>query len=337
MKTGIRQAAKGNCKEIKVIGFAGFALCALLCALCFSVEAQQPKKLFRVGYLAPAATPSVDAFRDSLRGLGYVEGQNIFIEWRFTKAGDTSRFPGLADELVRLKVDYIVTIGIPAIRAAKQATRIIPIVMNVADDPVEIGLIESLARPGGNITGYTGIGAELSGKRLEILKEAFPKVTRVGHLWTGLSGMANVREIKAPARALGLQVQAIEVKGPNDLEKSFRTAAMDAQALIISGGGWMNGQRARVASQAAKTRLPAIYPNSQFIIAGGLMSYSADFLDQHRRMAYYVDRILKGAKPAELPVEQPMKFEFVINLKTAKQIGVIIPPNVLARADRVIR
>ncbi|HSE87179.1 MAG TPA: ABC transporter substrate-binding protein, partial [Candidatus Binatia bacterium] len=173
--------------------------------------AQQPKKIFRVGYLAPAASSSVEGLTEGLRVLGYVEGQNILIERRFTKGGDTSQFPGLADELVRLKVDCIVTTGIPAIRAAKQATSTIPIVMNVADDPVEMGLIESLARPRGNITGYTGIGAELSGKRLEILKEAFPKVARVGHLWTGLSGMANVREIEAPARALRLQVKAIEM------------------------------------------------------------------------------------------------------------------------------
>ena len=308
----------------------------VLLALCSSVLAQQSKKLYRVGYLAPAS-PSVEAFRESLRALGYVEGQSILIEWRFTKGGDTSQFPGLAAELVRLKVDCIVTTGIPAIRAAKQVTSTIPIVMNVADDPVEMGLIESLARPGGNITGYTGLGAGLTGKRLELLKEAFPKVSRVGHLWTGLSGKANVREIEAPARALRLQLKTIEMKGPDDLEKSFRAAANETEALIISGGGWMNGQRMRVASQAAKTRLPAIYPNSPFVVDGGLMSYSADFLDLHRRVAYFVDRILKGAKPADLPVEQPTKFELVINLKTAKEIGLTIPPNVLVRADRVIK
>jgi putative ABC transport system substrate-binding protein len=180
--------------------FLFWLLVTVLLITALPAAAQQPKTLFRVGYLSPATSPSVEAFTESLRALGYVEGQNILIEWRFTKGGDTSQFPGLADELVRLKVDCIVTTGIPAIRAAKQATSTIPIVMNVADDPVEMGLIESFARPGGNITGYTGIGAELSGKRLEILKEAFPKVARVGHLWTGLSGMANVREIEAPAR-----------------------------------------------------------------------------------------------------------------------------------------
>jgi len=239
--------------------------------------------------------------------------------------------------MVRLKVDCIVTTGIPAIRAAKQATSTIPIVMNVADDPVEMGLIESLARPRGNITGFTNIGAELTGKRLEFLKEAFPKISRVGHLWTGLSGKAVLREIEAPARALRLQVKTIEMKGPDDLEKSFRTAGKETDALIISGGGWMNGHRARIASLAVKTRLPAIFPASQFVLDGGMMSYGADFLDQYRRVAYYVDRILKGAKPAELPVEQPTKFEFVINLKTAKQIGLTIPPNVLARANRLIK
>jgi putative ABC transport system substrate-binding protein len=269
-------------------------------------------------------------------GFGYIEGQNILIERRFTK-GDASQFPGFAAELVRLKVDCIVTFGIPATRAAKQATSTIPIVMNLADDPVQMGLMQSFARPGSNITRFSNIGAELSGKRLELLKEAFPKISRVAHLWTGLSGKANLREIEAPARALRLQLKPIEMKGPDDLEKSFRTAAKETEALVISGGGWMNDHRARIADLAVKTRLPAIYPTSRFVLDGGLMSYGADSLEQFRRIAYYVDRILKGAKPADLPVEQPTKFELVINLKTAKQIGLTIPPNLLARADRVIR
>jgi putative ABC transport system substrate-binding protein len=307
-------------------------------ALCGAVaQAQQPKKIYRVGYLTPtASSPTIEAFRQGLLALGYVEGQNIIIEWRFTK-GDASQFPGFAGELVRLKVACIVTEGIPAIRAAKQATSTIPIVMHVADDPVQMGLIESLARPGGNITGFTNIGAELAGKRLELLKEAFPKVSRVGLLWSGLSGKAHFREIEAPARALRLQLKPLEMKGPGDLENSFRTAGKDTDAVMVVGGGWMNSHRARIVNLAVKTRLPAMYHSSQFVLEGGLMSYGADSLDQYRRAAIYVDKILKGAKPADLPVEQPMKFEFIINLKAAKQIGLTIPPNVLVRADSVIK
>lgn len=315
------------------------ALCAMLLALCSSTQAQHPTKLYRVGYLSPNLSPTTSArevIRETLRGLGYVEGQNIQSEWRAT-AGDASLFPAFAAELVRLKVDCIVTFGIPAIRAAKQATSTIPIVMNLADDPVQMGLLETLARPGSNITGVTNLGAELSGKRLEILKEAFPKISRVAHLWTGLSGKANLRETEVPARALGLHIKPFYIKGPDDLDRSFQTAGKQADALMLSGGGWMNGHRARIATLAIKTRLPAVYPASPFTLDGGLMSYGADSVDQFRRMAYYVDRILKGANPADLPVEQPKKFEFVINLKTAKQIGLTIVPSVLARADRVIK
>ena len=303
---------------------------------CSPAEAQQPTKLYRVGYLSPTLALSREVFRETLRGLGYVEGQNIQSEWRITK-GDASLFPAFAAELVRLKVDCIVTLGIPAIRAASQATSTIPIVMNLADDPVQMGVLESLARPGSNITGFTNLGAELSGKRLELLKEAFPKIYRVAHLWTGLSGKANLRESDVPARALGLQIIPVEMKGPDDLERSFQRAAKQADALMLSGAGWMNGHRAHIATLAIKTRLPAIYSSSPFTLDGGLMSYGADSLDQFRRMAYYVDKILKGAKPADLPVEQPKKFELVINLKTTQQMGLTIPPNVLARADRVIK
>ena len=319
--------------------FFSLALGAVLLALGGSAWAQQPRKLYRVGYLSPNLSPATSArevIREALRELGYVEGQNIHSEWRATE-GDVSLFPAFAAELVRLKVDCIVTLGIPAIRAAKQATSTIPIVMNIADDPVQMGLVETLARPGSNITGFATLGSELSGKRLEILKDAFPKISRVAHLWAGLSGKANLREMEVPARALGLQIKSIEIKGPNDLERSFRTAGKQADALMLSGGGWMRDHQARIATLAIKTRLPAIYPTSPFSLDGGLMSYGADSVDQFRRMAYYVDRILKGSKPADLPVEQPKKFEFVINLKTAKQIGVTIPPNVLARADQVIK
>jgi len=314
-----------------------FVLTTIMLVSVSVTEAQQPKKVFRIGYLSATATsPAIEALREGLQALGYIEGQNIIIERRFTK-GDASQFPGFAAEMVRLKVDCIVTEGISAIRAAKQATNTIPVVMNLADDPVQIGLIEGLARPGGNITGFTSIGAELAGKRLELLKEAFPKVSRVGLLWSGLSGKAHLREIDAPARALRLQLKPLEMKGPADLEKSFRIAAKDTDALILAGGGWMNTHRARIVELAVKTRLPAMYVTSQFVLDGGLMSYGADNLDQYRRAASYVDKILKGTKPGDLPVEQPMKFEFVINLKTAKQIGVTIPPEVLARATKLIK
>ena len=330
-----RQSKIENQKS-KMAGASGLAFVLVVVGPMAQAQ-QQPTKLYRVGYLSPTLASASEVFRETLLGLGYVEGQNIRSEWRFGGTGDASVFPAFAAEMVRLKVDCIVTFGIPAIRAARQATSTIPIVMNVADDPVQMGLLETLARPGSNITGISTLGAELSGKRLELLKEAFPKIYRVAHLWTGLSGKANQREIEIPARALGLQIKPIEMKGPDDLERSFQTAGKQADALMLSGGGWMRGHRARIAALAVKIRLPAMYGASLFTLDGGLMSYGADYLDQFRRMAYYIDRILKGAKPADLPVEQPTKFELVINLKTAKQIGLTIPPNVLARADKVIK
>jgi putative tryptophan/tyrosine transport system substrate-binding protein len=317
-----------------------FGLATMFVSFGFSAEAQQPNRVHRVGYLSPAASlnasPAIESFRQGLRALGYVEGQNIVIEWRFTK-GDAAKFPGFAAELVHLKVDCIVTAGIPAIRSAKQATSTIPIVMNVGDDPVQMGLITNLARPEGNITGFTNVGSDLAGKRLELLKEAFPKVHRVAHVWAGLTGTAHFREIEAPARALGVLLQRLEVKEPGDLENAFRTAGKDADALIVVGTGWPNSHRTRIIDLAGKTRLPTMYTQQQFVIEGGLMSYAADLFEQSRRAAIYVDRILKGAKPADLPVEQPTKFELVINLKSAKKIGLAIPPNVLARADKVIK
>ena len=315
-------------------------LCVMLFALCASVLAQQTRKVYRVGYLVPGASvdasPAIEAFRRGLQALGYVEGQNIVVELRFSK-GDAGQFPEFAAELVRLKVDCIVTLGLPAIRSAKQATSTIPIVMNVADDPVQMGLIASLARPGGNITGFTNIGSELTGKRLELLKEAFPKVNRIGLLWGGESGAAHFREIEAPARALRVKVQPLEMKGPGDLENAFRAARKDTDALIVVAASWLISYGARILDLAVKTRIPAIYTSSPFVLEGGLMSYGADVLDQYRRVAVYVDKLLKGTKPNDLPVEQPKKFEFIINLKAAKQIGLTIPPNVLMRADRVIR
>jgi putative ABC transport system substrate-binding protein len=248
--------------------------------------------------------------------------------------------PELATELVRLKVDCIVTNGANATRAAKQATDAIPIVMqNVSGDPVRNGLIASLARPGGNVTGFTNMNSELAGKRLELLKETVPKSSRFAILWdpNSLAAVGQLRVAEIAARALGVQLQSLEVRNHEDLEEAFRAAAKGrAQALVVAGGGITNSHQARIVGLAVKTRLPVTYSNSTWVAAGGLMSYSTDSAELYRRSASYVDRILKGTKPADLPVQQPTKFEFVINLNAAKQIGLKIPPNVLARADKVI-
>ena len=278
----------------------------------------------------------------ALRERGYVEGQNIAIEYRYTE-GKQDRLAELAAELVSLKVDVIVVAGgVRPVRAAKNATKTIPIVMTGGGiDPVEAGLVESLARPGGNVTGITNLTGELGGKRLELLKEAVPKLARVAVLYDP-TGPSNVREVKevlpVAARALGLTIQPWEVRRADVFEKVF--AALNKQrpdGLYVSGGTLMNANRKRIADFALRTRLPSMYRSREAVDVGGLMSYGADNADSYRRVAYFVDRILKGAKPADLPVEQPTKFELVINLKTAKQIGLTIPPNVLARADRVIR
>lgn len=303
-------------------------------------DAQQAK-LYRLGYLGQRGgiEQQEEAFRDGLRKLGYIEGQNIIIEWRFTK-GKAELFPELAAELVRINVDCIVTTGVNATRAAKQATGTIPIVMpNASDDPVRQGLIASLAKPGGNITGLTDIASDLAGKRLELLRETFPKVSRVGHLSdrAAPSSVAHLKEVEAAAQRLGVQVQGIEMRGREELENAFHDTAKRADALIVMSSGFVNNNRKRVIELETKHRLPVMYTNPFFVPAGGLMSYSADVLDQFRRAAIFVDKILKGAKPSDLPVEQPIKFELLINLKTAKQIGLTIPPNVLARADRVIK
>jgi putative tryptophan/tyrosine transport system substrate-binding protein len=324
----------------------GFTLCALLVALSVFAEAQQPKKVPRIGYLAPgdAATDSARAegIRLALRERGYIEGQNIAIEYRYAE-GKPDRYPELAAELVRLKVDIIVVAGgeLPT-RAAKNATKTIPIVMmGTGTDPVVAGLVESLARPGGNVTGITNLVGELGGKRLELLKEAVPKLARVAVLYDS-AGPNSVREVKetlpVAARALRLTLQPWEVRSADDFERVF--AALNKQrpdGLYVASGTRMTTNQKRTISFALKSRLPSVYVRREFVEAGGLMSYAADEAERHRRVAYYVDRILKGANPAELPVEQPTKFEFVINLKAAKQIGLTIPPNVLVRADRVIR
>ena len=315
-------------------------------AACGAVaQAQQPKKVPRIGYLSssdPASESTrFEAIRLALRERGHIEGQNIASEYRYTEAKN-DRLPELAAELVRLKVDIIVVAGgIGPIRAAKNATNTIPIVMmGGGRDPVEAGLVENLARPGGNVTGITNLSTELAGKRLELLKEAVPKVARVAVLYAAIpSSVIEVKEVlPVAARALGLTVQPWEVRAADGFERVF--AALNKQppdALYVAGGPLINANGKRIAAFALKSRLPSMYSNREAVDAGGLMSYSADLADSYRRVAYYVDRILKGAKPSDLPVEQPTKFELVINLKAAKQIGLTIPPNVLVRADRVIR
>ena len=315
-------------------------LCAMLFVFCLSAEAQQAKKIPRIGLLVPSSSDFTrkDAFLQGLRDLGYVEGKNIAIEYRYTK-GELNRLPDLAAELVRLNVDVIVTAAISSVRAAKKATGTIPIVFASVGDAVDSGLVSSLARPGGNATGLTFLAPELDGKRLELLKEAFPKITKVAFLWRMPAARADpFKEAEAVAKTLGLRLQSVGVRGPDDFESAFKAAKSGgAAALIVISNPLSNTHQARIVDLAAKNRLPGIYPSTDFVEIGGLMSYGADILDNWRRAATYVDKILKGAKPAELPVEQPTKFEFVINLKTAKQIGVTIPPNVLARADKVIR
>ena len=321
------------------------ALSAVLLALCSPARAQQPKKVPRIGYLSAIdrATESsrIEAIRLALRELGYIEGQTITTEYRYAD-GNPIRIGELAEELVRLKVDLIVTTGgDPVIRAAKNATQSIPIVMvGGGSEPIGAGFVESLARPGGNITGLTNLSTELTGKRLELLQEAVPKITRVAVLYESTipGNVIQMKEARAAAPTLRLAVQAFDVRDAEGFEQVF--AALKKQlpgGLYVPGGPVMNTHAKQIVAFASKNRLPSIYSRREFVNAGGLMSYGTDLGHSYRRVAYYVDRILKGAKPADLPVEQPTKFELVINLKSAKQIGLTIPPNVLARADRVIR
>jgi len=318
---------------------------AMLFVLCVSAEAQQPKKIHRMGYLSSLSPSSEsnrsEAIRMALRELGYVEGQNIAIEYRYGD-GKPDRAPEIAADLVRLKVDIIlVTGGSPWIRAAKNATKTIPVVMsNSVVDPVEAGLIESLARPGVNVTGLTLLSRELGGKRLELLKEAIPKVARVALLYElgNPFVVPDVKEVEVAARALGLTLKSWEVRDANDFERVFATLNKERpDGLYVPTGALMRDNAKRIAGFALKSRLPSVYPYSEAVDAGGLMSYSADLANSYRRVAYYIDRILKGTKPADLPVEQPKKFELVINLKTAKQIEVTIPQSLLYRADKVIK
>jgi putative ABC transport system substrate-binding protein len=319
-----------------------FALVALLFALSVPAEAQQPKKIPRIDFLGNALSgrdSALTPFRERLRELGYIEGQNIALEPRYWE-GKAERLPDLAAELVRLKCDVIFTTGNGAAEAAKNATKEIPIVITNTGDAVRSGFIASLARPGRNITGLTAVGAEIKGKQLEVLKEFLPKLSRVGFLWSPTSPNAsdNLKATEAAARSLGIAIESLVAKGPDDIEAAFQTATKKrAEAILMDGGGFFAFHQKRLLEGAAKSRLPAMYSNARYVEAGGLMTYTYDRNEQYRRAAEYIDKILKGAKPTELPVERPTKFEFVINLKTAKQIGLTIPPSLLARADKVIR
>jgi putative tryptophan/tyrosine transport system substrate-binding protein len=319
------------------------ALCTLLFALSCPVEAQQPAKVPRIGFLntnAPAAfTTRTEGFRQGLRDLGYVEGKDILVEYRYAE-GKLDRLPVLTAELVRLKVDVIVTAVSSSTRSAKEATHTIPIVMAQDNDPVGNGFIASLARPGGNITGLSTLSPEIGGKQLELLQGVVPRIVRAAVIGTStLPGHAQrLKETELAAAALRVQLQYLDVLSPEDIETAFRHASKGrADALVVLGGLVLISHRAQVANLAAKNRLPAIYNVPEFVEAGGLMTYGASYIDLYRRAATYVDKILKGAKPADLPVEQPTEFEFIINLKAAKQIDLTIPPNILARADKVIK
>jgi putative ABC transport system substrate-binding protein len=305
-------------------------------------EAQQVRKIPRVGVLSAGVarlSPTLQAFRQGLRELGYVEGRDVILEQRYAES-NLNRLPDLAAELVHLKVEVIVTTSSQASYAAQHATRDIPIVMAVSGDPVAAGFVASLARPGGNITGLTNLSQDLSGKRVELLKETVPKLSRVSVLLdpTVVPLTPPRRETETAARGLGLQLQFVEARAAGDFEKAFQAAKTGkAEGLIVFPSSLLNNHRTTIANLAIKNKLPAIYATSESVEAGGLMSYGPSYPEMFRRAATYVDKILKGTKPADLPVEQPMKFEFVINLKTAKQIGVTIPQWTLMKADKVIR
>src|SRR5262245_17425461 len=322
-------------------------ICLVTAALLSSApiaDAQPPKKIPRIGYLEQSTASGnvvlLEAFWQEMRKLGWIEGKNITIEYRFAEQ-KPERIPELAAELVRLKVDLIVVAGLAPALAAKRATTNIPIVMASAGDPVAAGLVASLARPGGNVTGLSALAPELNSKRLEILKDAVPKLARVGFLRSplGVQGDIQLIELRPAALALKLKLEEIETQpDAKDLETAFQTAKQkQVGAIMTTVGRTFFGERKRIVELAGKYRLPAIYFSKEFVDEGGLMSYGTDFNDLFRRAAVYVDKILKGAKPADLPVQQPTKFEFVINLKAAKQIGLTIPPDVLARATKVIK
>jgi putative ABC transport system substrate-binding protein len=323
----------------------GFALSALVLALCTSSEAQQPEKVAKIGWLglgfrsASRQAPGTEVFGRELRALGYVEGKNIAFETRSAE-GKPDRLPAVADELVRLGVVVLVTPGTPAALAAKNATRTIPIVFTGVADPVRSGLVDSLARPGGNLTGFTEISEVLAGKRLELLKETIPKLSRVAVLWNPQNpgNTQQWKESQLAARELGLELHSMEVSRADNYEGAFREATKArSAALAVAQDSLAQSNLKLIADLAIKNRLPAIYPRGEFVASGGLMSYGANPAETYRRAALMVGKILKGAKPADLPVEQPTKFELMINLRTAKTLGLTIPPVVMMRAEKVIK
>jgi putative ABC transport system substrate-binding protein len=317
-------------------------LAVVILAFVHLTEAQQKAKVPRIGFLTAGSSSSSagrrEGFQQALRDHGYIEGQNIAVEYRYAER--VAEFPKLATELVGLKVDVIVAAGTAAAQAAKNATTTIPIVFIGVGDPVGTGVVASLAHPGGNVTGFSNLTPELAGKQMALLKEVFPKVSHVAVLWetANAGNLASLREMKVAAGALRVTLQPVELHGPNDFEPAFSAIKKDRDdALIVLRGPLAGTETTRIVDLAAKSRLPAMYPDRALVDAGGLMSYGPNPSEVYRDVARYVDKILRGANPSDLPVEQAMKVEFVINLKTAKQIGLIIPPNVLARADKVIK
>ena len=322
-------------------GTSGLILCAVLFALCFPAEAQQPGKAYRIGFLKVSAPPAryIEALRQGLKELGYIERDNIVFEFRWAQQSD--QLSKLAAELVRLQVDFIVTDGAAATLPVKKATGTVPIIMAEVGDPVGTGLVASLARPGGNITGMTGMGSELGGKFLELLKETVQKIDRIAIIRLMHSPVDDVfiKNTEDPARALGIKLEILKVQRASDYESAFRAAVAARVGAVLPRGTarFSEAQRKQVVESATNTRLPALYGTPDWVEIGGLMSYGADRIPMWRRVAVFVDKIIKGNRPGDIPIERPTKFEFVINLKTAKQIGLTIPPNVLARADKVIR
>jgi putative tryptophan/tyrosine transport system substrate-binding protein len=337
------QSAANTPEEVMKKTFFALALCAMLFALCSSAEAQPSKKVYRIGYLSAASAEAdknrFSAFLRGMQELGYIEGKNIVIEQRYA-AGQFEKIPELPGELLRLKVEVMVVYGETAIVAAKNATSTIPIVMTVHPDPVGEGLVSSLARPGGNVTGLSDLHTVLVTKRLEILKEVVPSASRIAVFFHAGNStlLRQLKDIEDVAPAFGVKILSVPVTGPNDFDRAFATMKKErAGGLMVLGSALIGINRRQILELAAKNRVPAIYTLRENPDAGGLMSYGTNFHDLWRRAATYVDKILKDAKPADLPVEQPVKFEFIVNLKAAKEIGLTIPPNVLARADEVIK
>ena len=323
---------------IRLSSLVSLCLYALLHALCPAAEAQQPREIRRIGYLGTSSVSDpTHAFRQGLHDLGYVEGKNIIIEYRYTE-GETDRLPNLAAELVRLNVDVIVVQGTVSALVAKKQTSTIPIVMTYVGDPVARGLVASLARPGGNVTGLTSASPDLTGKRLELFKETVPRLNRVGVLWSsGSQGSAvNFKETEAAGRTLRVQIQSLQVGSSTDFDNAFKAATNGAQGLVVLEFTGISAYRKRIVELAIKSRLPTMFAQGAHVEAGGLMYYGPNFLDLYRRTATYIDKILKGAKPGDIPVEQPTKFELVINLRTARALGLKISDNLLTLADEVI-